>query len=50
MLILKLPLGPKGLLAASPDGQVEAGHDHYADPGPFEWPKRVSLASTSPTT
>ncbi len=50
MLILKLPLGPKGLLLTSPEGQVEAGHDHYADPGPFEWPKRVSLASPSPTT
>ena len=47
MLTQNQPLGPKRLQTTSPEGAA-AGHDHYADPGPFEWPKRVSLDSPTP--
>ena len=49
MLAQKQPLGPKGLQPAAPDAAVDAGHDHYADSGPFQWPKRVSLGTATPT-
>jgi diguanylate cyclase (GGDEF)-like protein/PAS domain S-box-containing protein len=45
MLLLNQPLGPKRFPAA--EAEV-AGHDHYADAGPFEWPKSVSLGSAAP--
>ncbi len=48
MLSLKQPLGPKRVPLPSPDRIVAAGRDHYADPGPFEWPKSVSLDSPTP--
>jgi diguanylate cyclase (GGDEF)-like protein/PAS domain S-box-containing protein len=48
MLVLKLPLGPKGLHIASSDAPAPADHDHYADTGPFQWPKRVALGSPAP--
>ena len=48
MLSLKQPLGPKRAPLPSPDRTVAAGRDHYAAPGPFEWPKSVSLDSPTP--
>ncbi len=48
MLLLNQPLGPKRFPAAESDGAGVAGHDHYKDAGPFEWPKSVSLESPTP--
>jgi len=47
MLLLNQPLGPKRFPAAEADAAVPV-HDHYADAGPFEWPKSVSLGSPAP--